>query len=183
MFCGEKHEKKAQPRRADKARIVWKFCQGRRCQGDGLDEMGGDQPVKRPIVGEPPAEVGLAGAAEGDLPAVTGKPGELRRRITLRNDTRRLAETANLEGDAGGVEKSVVVAVVDCDALPPVGDLRATGGAEESLVIQFLRRAAGLRVRQSGDLRGAQLNPATARIRRSAALCPCSGQQLPAPYR
>jgi len=75
--------------------------------------MGGDQPVKRPIVGEPPAEVGLAGGTEGDLPAVTGKPGELRRRIALRNDTWRLAETADLEGDAGGIEKGVVVATVD----------------------------------------------------------------------
>ncbi len=101
--------------------------------------MVGDQPVKRPVVGEQPAEVGLAGVAEGDLPMVTGKPGELRRRIALRNDTRRLAETADLESNAGGVEKSVVVAAVDCDAPPLVGDLRATGGAEESLVIQFLR--------------------------------------------
>ena len=95
----------------------------------------------------------MAGGAEGNLPAVTGKPGELRRRIALGNDTRRLAETANFEGDAGGVEKGVVVAAVDCDAPLPVGDLRATGGAEESLVIQFLRRTAGLRVRRPGDLR------------------------------
>lgn len=95
----------------------------------------------------------MTGGAEGDLPAVTGKPGELRRRIALGNDSRCLAETADFEGDAGGVEKSVIVAAVDCDAPPPVGDLRATGGAEESLVIQFLRRAAGLGVRPPGGLR------------------------------
>ncbi len=115
--------------------------------------MGGDQAVKRPAVGEQPAEVSVAGGAEGDLPAGTGKPGELRRRITLRNDTRRLAETANFEGDAGGVEKGMIVVAVDCDTLPRVGDLRATGGAEEGLVIQFLWRTAGLGVRRWGGLR------------------------------
>jgi hypothetical protein len=95
----------------------------------------------------------MAGGAEGDLPAVTGKPGELKRRIALGSDTRRLAETADFEGDTGRVEKSVVMAAVDSDTPLPVGDLRATGGAEESLVIQLLRRATGLGVRPPGDLR------------------------------
>jgi hypothetical protein len=46
LIGGEKHAMKEPARQTDKAKIGWEFCQGRRCQGVGSDEMIGDQAVK-----------------------------------------------------------------------------------------------------------------------------------------
>jgi len=98
--------------------------------------------------------MGMAGGAQGDLPAVAGKPGEVGGRVALGLRSGRLTEAADFEGDAGRVEKGVFVAAIDRDGLATVAHRRATDSAVDGLVIPFFGRAAGVRARRSGSLGG-----------------------------
>lgn len=68
-------------------------------------------------IAESPAQVGITGGAEGDLPAVSWKPSEFDRGRSCRRYPHSLAEAAKLKGEAGRVEKGVLVLIVDPNRL------------------------------------------------------------------
>jgi hypothetical protein len=71
---------------------------------------------------EQPAQMGAACSAKRNLPAITWKPGEFAAGFTDRDNAGNLAEAANDKGQAGWIEKGVLVAVIDLDRLVAVGD-------------------------------------------------------------
>jgi len=96
----------------------------------------------------------MTGGTNGDLPQVTGKPGEFGGWFAQGGGAWSQAKTANLEGNARWIEKGVGVAVIDRDALPMVSDLGTASGAEDDLVVLFLGRLPRLRARWAERLRG-----------------------------
>lgn len=82
-----------------------------------------------------PAQMGVAGGAEGDLPGMAGKPGEFDAGGALWLDTGRPLKTTDFKGNAGRVEEGMLVAAIDTDGLVLAGDKRAAGTAEQSLLL------------------------------------------------
>jgi len=154
--------------------------------GSGSGQAVGDETVEGRIavsVREQPAQMGAAGPAKDDLPPVGGEPGEFAARFSLRGDAGRQPETTNGKGNAGGIEKGVIVAVIDLDRLVAVGYCRAAGSADDDVLL--LRPLVGPGLRPSPFCRGgttpsfseAVISAPTARP------CPDMRQQSPAPCR
>ena len=112
-------------------------------------QLAGDQAVKQALAREPPAKMGMAMGAKGYAPAVSGKPGELGRGGAVANGPRGGGKAANFKGDAGGIEKEVLVAAVDSHGMAPMGDRRIAHATEDGLVGQILRPIieTGFRIR------------------------------------
>lgn len=115
-------------------------------------QPGGDEAKKELGAGEQPAEMGLAGGAEYDLPATTREPGEFAGRFAAWEDTRCLPETAEYKGDSRWIEKSVFVPIVYLQHLIPVGDDGITDRAENCVIGQMVRGDFGTGSRRPGWL-------------------------------
>jgi len=152
----------------------------------GSGQAVGDETVEGRIaarVREQPAQMGAAGPAKDDLPPVCGEPGEFAARFPLRGDAGRQPETTNGKGNAGGIEKGVIVAAIDLDRLVAVGDCRTADAADDGVL--FLRPLDGPGLRPSPSCRGGT-TPSFSEAAISAPIarpCPDTRQQLPAPCR
>jgi len=106
-------------------------------------------------VDEHPAEMGAAGSAKDNLPAMAGEPGEFSAGFPDRGNPGNFAEAADDKGQAGRIEKGVLVAVVDLDRLVAVGDCRAADAAENAALSLRRQFGPGLRrppARRAGTL-------------------------------
>ena len=98
--------------------------------------------------GEQPAEMGLAGGAEHDLPVIAWKPGEFAGRFAVRGNPGCLPKTADGKGDSSGIEESVFVPIVHLQCLIAVGDNGAADRANNGvigLMVPGVTRAGGRR--------------------------------------
>lgn len=91
------------------------------CSGQPVDNESVEDSV-RDALGEQPAKMGAADSAKDDFPAMSGKPGEFAAGFSEWSYAGNLAEAANGKGQTGGIEKGVLVAVIDLDSLVAVGD-------------------------------------------------------------
>jgi len=64
-----------------------------------------------------PAQMGQAGGAEGILPAIALKPGEVGGRFSMDTTARCLLKAADVKGDTGGVKENMAMKTVDGDGL------------------------------------------------------------------
>jgi hypothetical protein len=117
-----------------------------------LRQPGADETKKGLGAGEQPAEMGLAGGAEHNLPAKAGKPGEFAGRFAAGEDPGCLPKTADGKGDARWIKKSVFMAIVYLQGLMPVGDHSIAGRADKSLISLLSRGVVGTGGRGPGRL-------------------------------
>lgn len=79
-----------------------------------------------------PAQMGATGGAEGDLPGVAGKPGELGAGGIQSNRTGRGLKTADLKGNARRIEKGVLVVTVHGHSQILAGDAGMADAAQQA---------------------------------------------------
>lgn len=123
---------------------------------DDESEKGGSLPE----VAEQPTQMGVTGPTEDDLPMVTGKPGEFGAGIPMGDNSGGPTETTNLKGDAGRVEKGVLVAVVDAYGLVTGGNRSVADRADNGPLLFWGTVGSG--IRWSFDLGRGELDSAQA---------------------
>ena len=85
-----------------------------------------------------PAEMGETGTADRYSPAVTRKPAEFFNRRPLISASPCLPKAANLEYNAIGIKKSMLISALHFDPLARAGDYSAALGTEDMLFFFLL---------------------------------------------
>ena len=91
----------------------------------GAAQAGGDQAIKfegSSLTDKTPAQMGVAGGAEHNLPGMAGKPGELSTCCTLQGSAGRTLKTTDFKGNTSWIEEGMLVAAIDTDSLVLAGD-------------------------------------------------------------
>ena len=105
----------------------------------------GDQAVKDgrcPGAAELPAEVSLAAKAEDKTPDIVPEPGKFPRGLARGDYPWRLAETKDLEDDAGRIKHGVRMRAIHRQALRPLGDQPTAARAEIAFFFFLLHDVA-----------------------------------------
>lgn len=99
--------------------------------------------------------------------------------------SRSRVKTADIEGDAGGIEKGVLMAAIDGRGLPLVSNFGVADGAEDAPVCLIFRKIVRTVSRRPGRLAsgGKRRDAAPARVNRPGVLCRGNGPQSRAPCR
>ncbi len=121
-----------------------------------------DQGEKRSgaIFVESPSQMLLTLRTSSQGPGVTRKPGELQGWGSRHDATRGPTKTAEVKQEAMGIEKGVLVAAGDGNALLRRGDGVPTGGANQTMFGRFVSFGGMGEMGDSGgfgSLRGAQM--------------------------
>jgi len=115
---------------------------------EALHQTRTDETKKGLVIGEQPSEMKVTVAAEHQLPAIPGKPGELVGRLALGRYSRCLSKALQFKNNSRRVEKGMVVSVIDPQSLLPVGDNRTADSTENGVVSQWLSGRFGMCTRR-----------------------------------